>query len=80
MPLVFGERDANGPVEIDNVKVFQPATISGDLDGDWDVDGLDIAAFIDAHGTGNLQADLNGDGAVDAQDLEIFAAEYESAY
>ena len=24
MPLVFGERDAHGPVRIDNVKVFQP--------------------------------------------------------
>jgi len=48
----------------------------GDFDCDRDVDGSDLATFVDAYAVGDPQADLNGDGNVDTKDLAIFAADF----
>ncbi len=42
----------------------------GDLNGDGHVDGADLAALLNAWGSGG-PADLNGDGVVDASDMAI---------
>lgn len=44
--------------------------IPGDLDGDGDVDGGDLATLLNSWGQGG-PADLNGDGTVDAADMAI---------
>ena len=48
----------------------------GDFDGDKDVDGLDLAVFVDAYAVDDSQADLNGDGFVDSEDIALFAANF----
>ena len=48
----------------------------GDFDRDGDVDGSDLATFVDAYAVGDPQADLNGDGNVDTKDLATFAADF----
>ncbi|RLB69862.1 MAG: hypothetical protein DRH04_04500, partial [Deltaproteobacteria bacterium] len=57
---------------------FTPLAYRGDLDGDGDVDGTDMAVFADQYNqTGeNLSADLDHDGDVDDDDLAIFSASY----
>ena len=64
---------------------FSTTGILGDLDGDCDVDGSDLALFLKAYGTvaGNLnynsKADIEpngGDGDVDENDLYEFAFDY----
>jgi predicted dienelactone hydrolase len=42
---------------------------TGDLDGDGQVGGADLATMLSAWGTANPAADLNGSGTVDAKDL-----------
>jgi len=44
--------------------------IPGDLDGDGDVDGGDLATLLNSWGQGG-PADLNGDGTVDAADMAV---------
>jgi len=52
---------------------------NGDLDGDGDVDGLDLTGFKNAYGSFegdseyNPHADFEGNGAVDDNDLYKFA-------
>ena len=41
----------------------------GDLDGDGDVDGADLARLLDAWGAAGGPADLDGDGTVGMLDL-----------
>jgi predicted dienelactone hydrolase len=41
----------------------------GDVDGDGQVSGTDLAAVLSAWGTSNAAADINGSGTVDAEDL-----------
>jgi hypothetical protein len=43
----------------------------GDLDGDGDVDGADLAVLLGAWGTDDASSDLNVDGIIDAADLAI---------
>ena len=47
--------------------------IPGDLDGDGDVDPVDLAILLGAWGSCPTQcpANLNGDGTIDAADLAI---------
>ena len=47
----------------------------GDLNGDGDVDGSDLALFTPAYAIEDLQADLDDDEDVDVDDLAIFASE-----
>ena len=51
---------------------------TGDLDGDHDVDGSDLALFLADYGPGctgsACDSDFNGDGGVDIEDLKIIAA------
>ena len=42
---------------------------TGDLDGDGDVDGADLAALLGDWGAGASAADFNNDGNVDGADL-----------
>ena len=53
--------------------IFEPKYCKGDLDlnPDGDVDGFDLAEFLDYYATGNLAGDLNGDNVVDKSDLLI---------
>lgn len=46
----------------------------GDLDGDNDVDGMDLAALLAAWGTDDFFADFNEDGVVDGADLATLLA------
>ncbi len=45
--------------------------VLGDLDGDGDVDGADLAVLLGAWGTADRAADLNADGSVNGADLAI---------
>ncbi|GAB4267433.1 MAG: hypothetical protein Kow0092_20780 [Deferrisomatales bacterium] len=48
----------------------------GDLDGDRDVDGMDLGRFETLWANGDPEADLNGDNRVDAGDLRRFARRF----
>ncbi len=48
----------------------------GDLNGDRDVDGQDLAEFGEACQAGDHRADLNGDQAVNEEDVKIFARKF----
>ena len=52
------------------------ALLSGDFDGDSDVDGYDLSAFAAAYATNDSQADLNGDSIVDDLDVAVFAGNF----
>ena len=52
------------------------ALLSGDLDGDNDVDGYDLSAFAAAYAANDSQADLNGDSIVDDLDVAVFAGNF----
>ena len=45
--------------------------LTGDLDGDGDIDGADLAALLGAWGQKNSSADLDGNGVVDGADLAL---------
>lgn len=52
--------------------------IPGDFDRDGERTANDIAAFLDAYENNAPRADRNGDRVVDAEDLALFLAEYDS--
>jgi len=51
----------------------------GDIDGDWDIDGMDLSLLVSVLGmqTGDegflIEADFNTDGVIDATDLDLFS-------
>ena len=51
-------------------------TCVSDFNADADVDGLDLAAFMDAYNEMRLDADLNADGVVNGGDMVVFSGEY----
>ena len=55
-----------------------PDGIPGDYDGDGNVDGTDLADFVDYYAAGDPEANLNGDDFVDGADIEVFAEEFGS--
>jgi hypothetical protein len=58
---------------------YELRTCFGDLDGDYDVDGVDFRHFLTSFGaaTGDANylpaADYNNDGVINADDLGLFA-------
>ena len=46
------------------------------MNGDGDIDGLDLANFEDAYANEYLEADLNEDGVVDKTDVVVFAESF----
>lgn len=62
-------------VEIDAVSRVRPVGPRADLDGDGDVDGIDLTVLLVQYGAGGT-ADLNGDGVVDGNDLTHMLAEW----
>ena len=46
----------------------------GDITGDGNVNGPDLAEILSAWGTANANADLNGDGLVSGADLSLVLA------
>jgi cysteine-rich repeat protein len=71
--------DGDGiPDVLDNCPDFYDPTnvckgCSGDFDGDGDVDGSDLAAFLVFYDSGDGRSDLDGDGNIDLNDVEAFA-------
>lgn len=51
--------------------VLRPVATPGDLSGDGDVDGIDLAMLLAAWGSDDPQADLDGDGHVNGIDLAL---------
>ena len=49
---------------------------NGDLNGDGDVDGSDLAEFAYVYANEHSDADLNGDTFIDTKDIEMFAEEF----
>ena len=47
----------------------EPEKIAGDINGDGEVNGQDLAQLLGAWGSDDPDADLNGDGLVNGQDL-----------
>jgi hypothetical protein len=45
-----------------------------DFDGSGEIDILDLLAFFDAFGSGEMSADLTGDGVLDEDDVALFLA------
>lgn len=64
--------------------IFQPCTCPGDFDGDFDVDGSDLAVFAADFGRTDCcetsvppcEGDFDGDCDVDGSDLAVFAADF----
>ena len=61
----------NQPPEVDPSLI--QSLFPGELDGDSDSDGLDLAIFALALAQGASEADLNADNIVGSQDVEIFS-------
>jgi hypothetical protein len=73
-PLEAGGTCAGGQVVVDAdgvIIAFRNVVASFDQNGDWVVDGSDIAAVIDKIGTSDSTADFNCDGAVTTEDRDI---------
>jgi hypothetical protein len=52
------------------------ALLGGEVNGDGEIDILDLA-FVGAHfGDSNAQADINGDGTVDILDIVLVAINF----
>ncbi len=49
---------------------------AGDFDEDGDIDGSDLATFVDLYAGKDPLADLNHDRTVDTEDLAVFSAEF----
>jgi hypothetical protein len=50
--------------------------LTGDINGDRTVDGIDFGLFAKAFGTTSVEADLNKDGSVDGVDFGLFAKNF----
>ena len=75
----FGEGTSpTGTVFIDDLCVVQGDVIEclADLNGDGELDFLDISAFLAAYSNSEPAADLNGDGEYDFLDISAFLAAY----
>ena len=69
----FSTDSSNGNIEI--------SSCSGDLNGDGDIDGADLAVFINSHINNcldvlNCSGDFDGNGNIDEFDFEIFSISY----
>lgn len=78
-----GAADTGNPAgdqAVVDMGAYEYRPLSGDGDGDRDVDGADLHSFLSSMGSSlgdphyNAASDLNGDGVVDAVDLSLFAA------
>ena len=59
----------------DNIGLLEaPECLVGDINGDGNIDLLDVMPFVDAIANGEVscEADINGDGAVDLLDVQPF--------
>jgi hypothetical protein len=77
-----GDRIVDGIVDLGPYE-FDGPDCPGDVDGDWDVDLIDLAILLASFELEpgepyyDARADLNGDGAIDIQDLGILLAGFE---
>lgn len=56
-----------------------PGPVSGDLNGDGEVNILDFSIFVDYYQEGNLEGDLNDDDNLDILDFSLFVSYYQQA-
>jgi hypothetical protein len=70
-----GDRDGS-PVADMGADEYIIGICEGDIDGDRDVDGSDLAKFASYYSEGDFAADLNGDGVVDTEDVKLFAEDF----
>ena len=66
-----GQGQTDDWAEIDVKFTLDEIVIQGDVDGDGDVDGEDLAKLLGSWGYDEPTADFNGDGVVDGSDLAI---------
>ncbi len=66
-----GSPSFNNLSALDGISLELACTEPADLDGDCDVDALDLALLLGAWGSLRAPADLDGDGTVGAPDLAI---------
>lgn len=76
--------DLSDPVEIvdadgQTVQVGDIDLLAGDVNGDDEIDILDLAQIAASYATDNNAADLNGDGQVDVLDLVAAAGNFQQA-
>lgn len=72
----FPEQDDSDPNAPAEFLVLSDAPITGDLDGDGQVNGSDLAALLGQWGLQGGSADLNQDGIINGADLAIFLANW----
>ncbi len=63
--------DLTRPVTIDDLKLYVPGAIEGDVNGDGCVDDADLLAVLFAFGGSGGAEDINSDGIVDDADLLV---------
>jgi len=78
-PLVFTmaaeDADLNlSPVSLPYTVDPPPPIIVADAEDDNDIDGSDLALFIQAFAAGTPEADLNADNQVSPKDADVFGA------
>ena len=76
-----GDNDSLDPITqgkfyIDNITITVPAILVGDVNGDGEVNGLDVDPFVDVllNGPYQTEADMNEDQVVNGLDVDPFVA------
>ena len=73
---LWDDHGKSAPVEMDAQMIELVASNPGDIDGDGNVDGVDLALLLSAWGSTSSDADVNGDGIVNGMDLSIILSNW----
>ncbi|HAW95521.1 MAG TPA: hypothetical protein DCX60_04525, partial [Phycisphaerales bacterium] len=75
---LWDDHGKSAPVEMDAQMIDLVAGNPGDINGDGNVDGVDLALLLSAWGATSSDADVNGDGIVNGMDLSIILSNWGS--